>query len=504
MPAAPIHHTAIDAKGAWDGAAAEKAFDKIPANFPLFYCWIDKGEVDPNADGTDKEDGWGPHHDVNGQGVPGAANLAALHAAVGRLNSSGITVPSGDRQATFNHLIAHLKDAGVETADLPELKSADQHKGRVRRELDSDSRETRYYTVKNLEVRDASQTASGMVEVNGTVIVYGVPYEVCDAFGSFSETIHFGAATQVLQDPGLDVRFLFNHGDMPMARTASPSCPLTLTEDQQGVHIQAQLDPQMNNAHDLLLAMDPQHQLVTQMSVGMQVDPEGDLWSGSDDYGLPNVRNIVKLANIFDTSAVTYPASPTTTIATARSKFAYEAARQVRAGRGTQQQGELVMRLLEEFGEHRDEPTAQDGKVADQITKVGHAIADLKAAQAADPDTNTDPQDAKVVKAIGALSDAHDAVVAAQAKDGNPDAPEPPETDSADPDDSEAEQVQPDPDGTMTDGAGNAPVPDNFDGTGSRAAELQEELRARKAALDVTRRRLALERARLTAGRRGN
>ncbi len=503
MPAAPVHHTAVDKTSPWDGSAVEKAFDKKAGNFPLLYAWIDKGEVDSAADGTDKEDGWGPHHDVNGAGIPGAANLAGVHAAVAALNGahgSSSRVPQSDRQGVFNHLIAHLKDAGVETADLPELKSQEPNrKGRARRELDGDGRETRYFTARNLEIRSASESASGMVEVRGTVIVYGVPYEVNDMWGSFTETIHFGAATQVLTSADLDVRFLFNHSDMPMARTGSPKCPVTLTEDQDGVHVTAFLDPRMNVANDLLLAMDEDHRLVTQMSVGMQVDPDGDLWSGEDDYGMPNVRNIVKLANIFDTSAVTYPASPTTTISLARSRYMYETARAVRAGRGTQAQAEAVMRALELIT--RAEPTDEDPKIADAITEAKKAVADAIAAQTKDPDNNSDPADKKILAALQAAEQSLIEASNTQAKDGTPDA-EKPETKDADGDDDGDEGVddsEADADGTNTSGAANAPVPDNEDGTGTRAAQLQAELQRRRAALDATRRRLAVERARLRA-----
>lgn len=498
MPASPVHHTSIDKTSPWDGGAAEKAFDKKASDFKLFYAWYDQGEVDPDADGSDKEDGWGPHHDVNGAGVPGAANLSGVHAAVAALNGAHGTksrIPDSDRQGVYNHLVAHLKDAGVDKNDIPELKHADLlRKGRSRRELGVPGRETRFFTARDLEIRSSETSSSGMVEVRGTVIVYGVPYQVNDMWGSFTETIHFGAATQVLESQDLDVRFLFNHDDMPMARTASPKCPVTLTEDQSGVHVTAFLDPRMNVANDLILAMDPDHRLVTQMSVGMQVDPDGDLWSGEDEYGLPNVRNIVKLANIFDTSAVTYPASTTTNVELGRAQHVYEAARSVRAGRGTTAQAEAVMRMLDRMNEAlRAAPTDADDDVAEALANAHQWLATAKAAQAKDPDTNSDPDDKKVASGIDEALTTVGSLMDAQAKDGNPDKEKPEEKDADGDDD---DDYQGDPDGTTSGESGDAPVPDNEDGTGTRDAKLAElaELRAN---LRARQRRLAVERARL-------
>ena len=127
MPAAPVHHTAIDSTKAWDGPAEEKAFDKVAGDFVKFYAWVDEGESDKDADGTDKEDGWGPHHDVDSKGIPGDANVKGFQAAMGALNGAqggSSVIPDGDRQAVWDHLAAHYKDAGIKPADIPELKGA--------------------------------------------------------------------------------------------------------------------------------------------------------------------------------------------------------------------------------------------------------------------------------------------------------------------------------------------------------------------------------------------
>lgn len=127
MPAAPVHHTAVDKTGAWDGPAEEKRFDKVAGDLPKFYAWVDEGEHDPEADGTDKEDGWGPHHETDDKGVPHDANLKGVEAAMAALNGArGTTsrIPDGDRQGVWDHLAAHYKNGGVDPKDIPPLERA--------------------------------------------------------------------------------------------------------------------------------------------------------------------------------------------------------------------------------------------------------------------------------------------------------------------------------------------------------------------------------------------
>lgn len=366
-------------------------------------------------------------------------------------------------------------------------------KARQKREIDQKP-EFRI-SVPRVELRATQDASTGNVNVEGTVIVYGVPYEVNDMFGSFTETIHAGACTELLESPDLDVRFLFNHAGMPLARTTANS--LQLNEDDEGLHIKAQIDPRMSLANDLSVAIERGD--ISQMSIGMQVDPTGDNWSGEDEYGMPNVRNIYRLANVFDASAVTFPASTTTSIGLARSAWEnaptesrerlrkmWHIAKDIRAGRPVSQaDGDALAHVIESLhevdgDEGRADATPQDAKVADQITKVGHAIADLKASQAADPDHNTDPDDKNVNKKIAALSAAHDDLVAAQAKDGNPDAP-------AEEDDRDDNEVATDPDGTQSTGAGldgNGNF-DNSDGTGGAGRSADQIARERRAQIDI-------------------
>src|SRR3954451_14695707 len=65
------------------------------------------------------------HHALNSDGSVGPANIAACKAAITLLNSGkyGFDLENEDACAVYNHLAAHLRDAGVE--DIPQLNSAE-------------------------------------------------------------------------------------------------------------------------------------------------------------------------------------------------------------------------------------------------------------------------------------------------------------------------------------------------------------------------------------------
>lgn len=54
------------------------------------------------------------HHEVNADGSVGPANLAACSAAIGALHGARTptTIPEADRRGVYNHVAAHLRDAG--------------------------------------------------------------------------------------------------------------------------------------------------------------------------------------------------------------------------------------------------------------------------------------------------------------------------------------------------------------------------------------------------------
>lgn len=162
-------------------------------------------------------------------------------------------------------------------------------------------REFRHFAAEGLEVRNASDSDS--ILVSGVPIVYNAPYAVRDMFGTFEETMLPGVANDVLAR-GADVRFLFNHDGMPLARTLAGTLTLDVT-NTRGLPMTATLDARQFLANDLAVAIERGD--VNQMSCGFCVG--ADDWNDAGDE-----RSISKFSDLFDVSAVTYPASPTTSI----------------------------------------------------------------------------------------------------------------------------------------------------------------------------------------------
>jgi HK97 family phage prohead protease len=75
----------------------------------------------------------------------------------------------------------------------------------------------------------------------------------------------------------------------------------------------------------------------------------------------------------------------------------------------------------EHDGEHRDAPTAEDYGIAYSLKDAKMMLAGVKAKQLADPDLQTDPDDAAVMQQIEAAEKALDKAIVAQSKDGHED-----------------------------------------------------------------------------------
>jgi HK97 family phage prohead protease len=164
-------------------------------------------------------------------------------------------------------------------------------------------REFRMFAAQGLEVREMPGGGSNSMVITGLPIRYGVPYEVQDMFGAFSETMHRGVCKDVLGSKDLDVRFLFNHDGLPLGRTSAGT--LHIEENDNGLAMAVELDLRQNLANDLAIAIERKD--VTQMSCGFVV--ARDKWSSD-----MQTRDIYSLRELFDVSAVTYPASPSTSI----------------------------------------------------------------------------------------------------------------------------------------------------------------------------------------------
>jgi len=120
--ALPRHRTATT-DAAWDGPAneARARSGEDEAYYRRIYAWRD-----PDGGPTVKASYKFIHHQVGGDGNPGAANVRGCQTAIGVLNGGrgGTTIPDADRQGVWNHLAGHLRDADLEPPELKSLSGA--------------------------------------------------------------------------------------------------------------------------------------------------------------------------------------------------------------------------------------------------------------------------------------------------------------------------------------------------------------------------------------------
>lgn len=111
---APKHDTATT-DAPWDAGAARR---NLPSPLPVtkandVFAYVDTSQEQDGS--VPKSAGVLPHHEVSTDGSVGAANLTACSSAIGALHGAhgtGVSVPVAQRQAVYDHLAAHLRDAG--------------------------------------------------------------------------------------------------------------------------------------------------------------------------------------------------------------------------------------------------------------------------------------------------------------------------------------------------------------------------------------------------------
>lgn len=138
--------------------------------------------------------------------------------------------------------------------------------------------------------------------IDGVPIVFE---QATDIGGIFEETIARGA---ISEDVLRDVAFFYNHNlnTKPLARTRTGK--LTFTIENDGVHMQANVNRERSDANDLYLAIRDGD--IDGMSFMFRV--EADEWTNLDtDY--PS-RRITKIGYVQEVSAVNYPAYNGTSI----------------------------------------------------------------------------------------------------------------------------------------------------------------------------------------------
>jgi HK97 family phage prohead protease len=164
--------------------------------------------------------------------------------------------------------------------------------------------ELRHFTAEGIEVREQSDTNS--LILTGKPIIYDVEYPVTDIYGTFMERMAPTVMDKVLER-GVDCRLLLNHTGLALARTTSGT--LSLSNGPDALSFSATLDARQQLANDLAIAIERRD--LTSMSIGFSCGQ--DVWS--DDF---QEREVQSFSDLVDISAVTYPASPTTSIDVAR------------------------------------------------------------------------------------------------------------------------------------------------------------------------------------------
>lgn len=163
-----------------------------------------------------------------------------------------------------------------------------------------DGRERRQVVLDDIEVR--TDSTGDAIRVEGHAAVFDKPAWIGPPKYGFSERFAKGSFKQSINS-GADVRYLFNHNpDAVLARTKSGT--LKLSEDRAGLAVDAELAP-TTVGRDLAILMERGD--VNQMSVGFRVvKDEWEEVKGADN----NVyeRRTILEAELFDVSAVTYPA----------------------------------------------------------------------------------------------------------------------------------------------------------------------------------------------------
>jgi HK97 family phage prohead protease len=160
--------------------------------------------------------------------------------------------------------------------------------------------ERRAYPVQ-LEVR-AQQ--GGKTLIAGYASVTEEPYEMRDTYGAYSEVVRSGAFAKTLNESPA-VQLLLNHEGLAMAYTKAGT--LRLSEDETGLHMEAEVNPARGDVRDMLTALDDGD--VDEMSFAFRVVRQN--WSPDYDQ-----RDIVEVSlNRGDVSVVNFGANPATSVA---------------------------------------------------------------------------------------------------------------------------------------------------------------------------------------------
>jgi len=213
MPAIPPHKTATS-DGSWDGPANEARLrsGESRAYYARAFAWRD-----PEKDDSTKAAYKFIHHEVDGDGNPGPANITACRTGIAVLNGArgGTTIPDADRRGVYNHLASHLRDAGVEPPDLRDV---------------TDQIQTRAIALETTVVDEA-----------GTFSGYAATFNDVDAYG-----------TALL--PGAFKRSLAESSTRTLLWGHDPRQPIgivELKEDERGLYAVGKLNMDVERAREI-------------------------------------------------------------------------------------------------------------------------------------------------------------------------------------------------------------------------------------------------------------
>ena len=168
-----------------------------------------------------------------------------------------------------------------------------------REALSWSARQTRDLPFEGVELRERPNGTGGTVlDFNGYASITGKSYEMHDFLGKYDEMIQRGAFTKTIAS-SCDTAFLANHGGLTMARTKAGT--LRLSEDDRGLHTNADLDPSRADVSDMRSASERGD--ISQMSFAFRVVTQE--WN--EDYDQRNIQEVS--LDRGDVSVVNYGAS---------------------------------------------------------------------------------------------------------------------------------------------------------------------------------------------------
>jgi HK97 family phage prohead protease len=156
------------------------------------------------------------------------------------------------------------------------------------------------HAVDKCETRNDDGTQRTL-QLAGYAALFNNPSE---RMGRIVETIDPRAFDEVLATKP-DVRFQIEHNGLALARTSNNT--LRLRVDQRGLYFEADLNPGVQASRDLYALVERGD--ITQMSFGFTIGDEK-----VDDRGDTIRAHITRVDNLFEISAVTFPAYNDTTV----------------------------------------------------------------------------------------------------------------------------------------------------------------------------------------------